>query len=74
MSLYVAGLWRYPVKTLAGERLPMTPLTMDGLPFDRIVQVHGPEGVRFYTRYKAVTQRWPAGIRAGADFSIPTLK
>ena len=36
--------------------------------------MHGPEGVRFYTRYKAVTQRWPAGIRSGADFSIPTLK
>jgi malonate-semialdehyde dehydrogenase (acetylating)/methylmalonate-semialdehyde dehydrogenase len=36
--------------------------------------MHGPEGVRFYTRYKAVTQRWPAGIRAGADFAIPTLK
>lgn len=46
MSLYVAGLWRYPVKTLAGERLPMTALTTDGVPFDRIVQVHGPEGVR----------------------------
>jgi hypothetical protein len=46
MSLYVAGLWRYPVKTLAGERLPMTTLTAEGLPFDRIVQVHGPEGVR----------------------------
>lgn len=46
VTLYVAGLWRYPVKTLAGERLPMTALTPDGLPFDRIVQVHGPEGVR----------------------------
>ena len=46
MTLYVAGLWRYPVKTLAGERLPMTTLTPDGLPFDRIVQVLGPEGVR----------------------------
>lgn len=46
VTLYVAGLWRYPVKTLAGERLPMTTLTPDGLPFDRIVQVHGPEGVR----------------------------
>jgi len=46
MSLYVAGLWRYPVKTLAGERLPMTTLTADGMPFDRIVQVYGPEGVR----------------------------
>jgi malonate-semialdehyde dehydrogenase (acetylating)/methylmalonate-semialdehyde dehydrogenase len=36
--------------------------------------MHGPEGVRFYTRYKAVTQRWPAGIRAGAEFIMPTMK
>ena len=33
--------------------------------------MHGPEGVRFYTRLKAVTSRWPSGIREGADFSIP---
>jgi hypothetical protein len=51
MSLYVAGLWRYPVKTLAGERLPMTSLTTDGVPFDRVVQVHGPEGVRTSRRH-----------------------
>ena len=30
--------------------------------------VHGPEGVRFYTRLKTVTARWPSGIRAGASF------
>jgi malonate-semialdehyde dehydrogenase (acetylating) / methylmalonate-semialdehyde dehydrogenase len=36
--------------------------------------IHGPEGVRFNTRYKAVTQRWPAGIRAGAEFVMPTMK
>ena len=36
--------------------------------------MHGPEGVRFYTRSKAVTQRWPAGIRAGAEFVMPTMK
>jgi malonate-semialdehyde dehydrogenase (acetylating) / methylmalonate-semialdehyde dehydrogenase len=35
--------------------------------------MHGPEGVRFFTKYKAVTSRWPAGIRAGADFVMPTL-
>jgi len=35
--------------------------------------MHGPEGVRFYTKMKAVTTRWPKGIRAGADFSIPTM-
>jgi len=35
---------------------------------------HGPEGVRFYTKIKTVTARWPTGIRAGAEFNIPTLK
>ncbi|MCG8693724.1 MAG: aldehyde dehydrogenase family protein, partial [Minwuiales bacterium] len=35
---------------------------------------HGPEGVRFYTKIKTVTSRWPTGIRSGAEFTIPTLK
>ena len=34
--------------------------------------VYGPEGVRFYTRLKAVTSRWPTSIRAGAQFVMPT--
>jgi malonate-semialdehyde dehydrogenase (acetylating)/methylmalonate-semialdehyde dehydrogenase len=35
--------------------------------------IHGPEGVRFYTRYKAITQRWPTGARRGPEFVMPTL-
>jgi len=35
--------------------------------------MHGPEGVRFYTRIKTITARWPAGIRAGVDTTMPTL-
>ncbi len=35
--------------------------------------VHGAEGVRFYTRLKTVTTRWPTGIRTGVDTSMPTL-
>jgi malonate-semialdehyde dehydrogenase (acetylating)/methylmalonate-semialdehyde dehydrogenase len=35
---------------------------------------HGMEGIRFYTRLKAVTGRWPTGIRAGAEFSMPQLR
>ena len=35
---------------------------------------HGMDGVRFYTKLKTVTARWPSGIREGADFSIPTMK
>ncbi len=30
--------------------------------------VHGMEGVRFYTRLKTITSRWPSGIRTGAQF------
>jgi len=36
--------------------------------------MHGPEGVRFYTRLKTVTARWPTGIRAGAEFVMPTTR
>jgi malonate-semialdehyde dehydrogenase (acetylating)/methylmalonate-semialdehyde dehydrogenase len=35
--------------------------------------VYGPEGVRFYSRYKAITQRWPGGDRRGAEYVMPTL-
>jgi malonate-semialdehyde dehydrogenase (acetylating)/methylmalonate-semialdehyde dehydrogenase len=35
--------------------------------------MHGPEGVRFFTKLKTVTSRWPTGIRAGAEFVMPTL-
>lgn len=36
--------------------------------------MHGPEGVRFYTRLKTITSRWMSGIRTGADFVMPTMK
>ena len=35
--------------------------------------MHGAEGVRFYTKLKTITSRWPTGIREGADFNIPTM-
>ncbi|MGQ4513160.1 CoA-acylating methylmalonate-semialdehyde dehydrogenase [Streptomyces sp. DW26H14] len=34
---------------------------------------HGPDAIRFYTRTKTVTSRWPAGLREGASFTIPTM-
>ena len=46
LRLRVDQLWRYPCKTLAGERLESTDLTADGIPGDRLVHVRGPEGVR----------------------------
>ncbi|WP_439527450.1 CoA-acylating methylmalonate-semialdehyde dehydrogenase [Pannonibacter sp.] len=36
--------------------------------------IYGPEGVRFNTRMKTVTTRWPAGIKDGAVFTFPSLE
>ena len=36
---------------------------------------YGPDAVRFYTKRKTITQRWPsAGVREGAVFSFPSSK
>ena len=35
---------------------------------------HGPDSVRFYTKTKTVTSRWPSGVKEGAEFVIPTMR
>jgi malonate-semialdehyde dehydrogenase (acetylating)/methylmalonate-semialdehyde dehydrogenase len=34
---------------------------------------HGPDSIRFYTKTKTVTSRWPSGVKDGASFVIPTM-
>ncbi len=36
--------------------------------------MHGPEGIRFYTKLKTVTSRWPSGVRSNSEFTMPTMK
>ena len=36
--------------------------------------IHGPEGVRFYTKLKTITSRWPSGIKSDPEFVMPTMK
>ena len=36
--------------------------------------MHGPEGVRFYTKLKTITSRWPSGQRSNPEFVMPTMK
>ena len=36
--------------------------------------MHGMEGIKFYTKLKTVTSRWPSGIRSNAEFVMPTMK
>jgi malonate-semialdehyde dehydrogenase (acetylating)/methylmalonate-semialdehyde dehydrogenase len=35
---------------------------------------HGPDGVRFYTKVKTVTARWPRGLKDGGSFVMPTMR
>jgi len=35
--------------------------------------IYGMEGVRFYTRLKTVTSRWPTGIRSGVNLNFPSV-
>ena len=43
--MFVKELWRYPVKSMAGERVCEIGLTLEGFPDDRKVLVAGPHGV-----------------------------
>jgi malonate-semialdehyde dehydrogenase (acetylating)/methylmalonate-semialdehyde dehydrogenase len=36
--------------------------------------MHGPEGVRFYTKLKTITSRWPSGALTDPEFTMPTMK
>ncbi len=68
MSLYVAELWRYPVKSLAGERLANVDVSGDGVQGDRAVWVRGPEGVRTSRRHYHLL-----GLRGSRDADGHTL-
>ncbi len=35
--------------------------------------MHGQEGVRFYTKLKTITSKWPTGLTFDPDFVMPTL-
>jgi malonate-semialdehyde dehydrogenase (acetylating)/methylmalonate-semialdehyde dehydrogenase len=35
---------------------------------------HGPDSIRFYTKTKTITARWPSGVKDGASFVIPTMQ
>ena len=65
-----ACLWRVPIP------VPMAFHSVGGWKRSLFgdMTVHGMEGVRFYTRLKTVTARWPTGIRAGAEYVMPTMR
>jgi uncharacterized protein YcbX len=68
--MYVDGLWRYPVKSLRGERLTTATLTPDGVEGDRIVHARGANGpLTGRTRHELLT------ISAGTgDHGVPEVE
>lgn len=38
------------------------------------MHAYGEEGIRFYTRYKSIMQRWPQTLAQGAEFTMPVAK
>jgi uncharacterized protein YcbX len=44
LAMWLEAIWRYPVKSMAGERLPRAELTAAGIPGDRVVQVQDGRG------------------------------
>jgi uncharacterized protein YcbX len=60
--MYVAGLWRYPVKSLAGESLAEARVTPDGIVGDRVVHIRGSHGpLTGRTRHGLLTLRATTG-------------
>ena len=57
--MHIVELWRYPVKSLAGERLETADLSADGLVGDRVVQVYDARGriLTARTRYRLLRLR-----------------
>ena len=49
--LQVSQLWRYPVKSMAGESLDVAAVTKEGVAGDRLAYVLGPEGIRTSRRH-----------------------
>lgn len=68
--MHIKGLWRYPVKSLAGEALDQADITRNGITGDRIVHVRGDRGpLTGRTRSQLLTLR----ARTGPD-GQPTVE
>jgi MOSC domain-containing protein len=67
--VYVKELWRYPVKSMAGEQLESARLTLEGIEGDRGIRVQNEHGRTVTSR------RYPGllGFRATLDRSVETL-
>ena len=69
-SVHVAELWRYPVKSLAGERLEAVDVGPDGFPGDRVMRVEDPSGKPITARTKPELLGLRASVNGDARFPL----
>jgi len=57
--MYISEIWRYPIKSMRGEKIPQAEITVNGIPGDREIAVIGPEGriLTSRTKYKLLGLR-----------------
>lgn len=68
--MHISEIWRYPVKSLRGEKIAQADITVNGIPGDREIAVIGPEGriVTSRTRHKLLGLRGELGANG-----VPTI-
>ena len=74
MEVSSHALHQHRVDGLEFDVAVFTNLTRDHLDYHGDMHAYGEEGVRFYTRYKSIMQRWPDSIGKGAEFTMPVAK
>ncbi len=68
--MYISEIWRYPIKSLRGEKISQAEITVHGIPGDREIVVIGPEGriITSRTKYRLLGLRGELGVNG-----LPTI-
>jgi MOSC domain-containing protein len=69
-NIHVAGLWRYPVKSMAGERLGTADLRVEGIPSDRALYVVDADGDILSARTRPLLLRHHATLAADGEVLV----
>jgi uncharacterized protein len=68
--MLIKEIWRYPVKSMAGEMLDSAEITMNGIADDRIIQVRNASGRLFTARTRPGLLRHSAVLKANGDVLV----
>jgi uncharacterized protein YcbX len=69
-NMFIEGIWRYPVKSMAGESLDAVEITEQGVSGDRMIQVRNAAGRIFTSRTRPGLLRHHATLAANGDVLV----